>query len=303
MIGGHSRRMGRDKAVLDLGAGPLAEIAARCLTDAGAAEVLAVGGRADRATAAPKGTRWVPDRWPDAGPVGGIATALLTASGDVVVMPCDVPDVPSALVRELVAVLRRHRRDAAVASSARGIEPLVSAWSATAVVPLVGLLDREPNGVAVARALDVVDTIEVDATQLALSNLNRSEDIERYLRPPDGVATLRQPHAGKDRPMDVPEIDVDELAEQLAAGAPVVDVREPDEYAEARIPGVTPIPLGEVGERVAEVPADHTVFVVCRSGGRSAQAVAFLREQQIDAVNVAGGTLAWIESGREVDHG
>lgn len=103
--------------------------------------------------------------------------------------------------------------------------------------------------------------------------------------------------------MDVPEIDVEALADELAAGRPLVDVREPDEYAGGRVPAATSIPLGSVPERVGEFPTDGTVYVVCRSGGRSAKAVAFLRQQGIDAVNVAGGTRAWLESGREAERG
>ena len=55
--------------------------------------------------------------------------------------------------------------------------------------------------------------------------------------------------------------------------------------------------------RADEVPSDVTVYVICRSGARSAQAVEFLRGRGVDAVNVAGGTLAWIDSGRGVDSG
>lgn len=102
---------------------------------------------------------------------------------------------------------------------------------------------------------------------------------------------------------DVPEIDVAGLAEARAAGAPLIDVREPDEHAEVRAPGAVLIPLGQVPERVGEIPAEGTVYVICRSGGRSARAVEHLRQQGIDAVNVAGGTLAWIEAGLPVETG
>ncbi|MEM8903181.1 MAG: rhodanese-like domain-containing protein [Actinomycetota bacterium] len=101
----------------------------------------------------------------------------------------------------------------------------------------------------------------------------------------------------------MPEIDVDALAAELAAGRPLVDVREPDEYADARVPGGVLIPLATVPERLDEIPSEGTVYVVCRSGGRSAQAVAYLRDRGVDAVNVAGGTLAWMEADREVDRG
>ena len=51
----------------------------------------------------------------------------------------------------------------------------------------------------------------------------------------------------------------------------MLDVRQPDEWAAGHIEGATLIPLGELADRVAEVPADRQVVVVCRSGNRSAQ--------------------------------
>ena len=103
--------------------------------------------------------------------------------------------------------------------------------------------------------------------------------------------------------MDVPEIDVDELAQRREAGQVVLDVRNPDEYEEAHVPGVVLIPLGELVERVDEVPTDGPLPVICRSGARSMQAAEYLRGQGIDAVNVVGGTLAWIDAGFPVEEG
>lgn len=103
--------------------------------------------------------------------------------------------------------------------------------------------------------------------------------------------------------VDIPAIDIDTLADRLGAGDPVFDVRQPDEYEEAHVPGVVLVPLDEVPDRVGEFPADRTHYVICKSGGRSAKAVEFLRAQGLDAVNVAGGTMAWIEAGKPVDTG
>lgn len=103
--------------------------------------------------------------------------------------------------------------------------------------------------------------------------------------------------------MSVPEIDVHELARRRADGALVVDVRQPDEYHEVRVPGAALMPLAEVPDRHGELPAEETVYVICRSGARSERAAAFLRQQGIDAVNVTGGTLAWVEAGHETDAG
>jgi rhodanese-related sulfurtransferase len=102
---------------------------------------------------------------------------------------------------------------------------------------------------------------------------------------------------------DIPEIDVQGLAERRAEGATLIDVREDDEFAAARVPGAQHIPLGEVAERVDEVPREGTVYVICARGGRSAKAVEHYRAQGIDAVNVAGGTLGWIDAGFDTDSG
>ena len=103
--------------------------------------------------------------------------------------------------------------------------------------------------------------------------------------------------------MQVQEISVAELAERLDASAVVVDVRQPDEYLDGHVPGAVLIPLNDVPERFGELPTDREVLVVCRSGGRSYVASEFLVANGVRAVNVAGGTLAWIESGREVVEG
>ena len=103
--------------------------------------------------------------------------------------------------------------------------------------------------------------------------------------------------------MQVQEISVAELAERLDASAVVVDVRQPDEYLSGHVPGAVLIPLNDVPERFGELPTDREVLVVCRSGGRSYVASEFLVANGVRAVNVAGGTLAWIESGREVVEG
>jgi len=99
----------------------------------------------------------------------------------------------------------------------------------------------------------------------------------------------------------VPEISVEELASRLEGGAFLLDVRQPDEYVEAHVPSALLVPLDEVPTRVAELPAAQEILVICRSGARSHRAAEYLIGQHhLDAVNVAGGTLAWIESGRDI---
>ncbi|HEX4820272.1 MAG TPA: rhodanese-like domain-containing protein [Acidimicrobiales bacterium] len=103
--------------------------------------------------------------------------------------------------------------------------------------------------------------------------------------------------------MEVPEIDIDELARLRESGVVLVDVRQPHEFERFRVPGATLIPLGDVPERVEEIPDDQRVYVICASGGRSAKAVEYLNRQGYDTVNVAGGSKAWLDAGLPVEHG
>lgn len=88
----------------------------------------------------------------------------------------------------------------------------------------------------------------------------------------------------------------------LQNGSVLIDVREPWENEQERIPGAVLIPLGEVPARVGDIPDDKDVYVHCRGGGRSRRAVAFLRENgRPRAYNVAGGIEAWREAGLPVN--
>jgi rhodanese-related sulfurtransferase len=103
--------------------------------------------------------------------------------------------------------------------------------------------------------------------------------------------------------VDVPEIDVDELATLRTGGIALFDVREPDEFEDARVPGAVLVPLATVPDRVDEFPTSGPVYLICASGGRSKRASAFLRQHGVDAINVAGGTKAWVAAGFPHDDG
>ena len=76
----------------------------------------------------------------------------------------------------------------------------------------------------------------------------------------------------------------------------LLDVRQPDEWEQANIPGATLIPLGELPERFSELPRDQKLIVHCKAGGRSARACGFLLEQGFtDVWNVEGGMDAWLQ--------
>ncbi|WP_034266714.1 rhodanese-like domain-containing protein [Actinospica robiniae] len=83
----------------------------------------------------------------------------------------------------------------------------------------------------------------------------------------------------------------------LPAGAYLLDVREDDEWHCGHAPDAVHLPLSELMARLDEVPADREVHVICKVGGRSAQAVQFLNAQGRETVNVAGGMMAWAAAG------
>ncbi|MGH3444554.1 MAG: rhodanese-like domain-containing protein [Nocardioidaceae bacterium] len=95
----------------------------------------------------------------------------------------------------------------------------------------------------------------------------------------------------------VPCVDVSLLPDPLPADLHVLDVREPLEWQHGHIAGATLVPLGQLPERLDEVQAGRTL-VVCKMGGRSAQATAFLTARGHDAVNLDGGMLDWAQAGR-----
>ena len=90
-------------------------------------------------------------------------------------------------------------------------------------------------------------------------------------------------------------------ASQVEPGAYLLDVREDDEWAAGHAPGAHHLPMMEIPARMAEIPDDTDVVVVCRSGGRSGQVVAYLTQNGWDNVrNLDGGMMSWAASGREV---
>lgn len=84
-----------------------------------------------------------------------------------------------------------------------------------------------------------------------------------------------------------------------AGDAIIIDVREPDEVAQAAIPGATHIPMGDLLDRLAEVPRDRTVIFSCHSGGRSESVCRYLEANEgFDGlVNLEGGIVAWHQAG------
>jgi|SRR5215467_46754 len=98
--------------------------------------------------------------------------------------------------------------------------------------------------------------------------------------------------------MLVPAITPEELKARQNRGEPVtlVDVREPHEWAVSDLPGSVKIPLATLPQRIGELPRDSEIVVYCRTGGRSGNAVQYLRQQGYSkALNLAGGINRWAE--------
>jgi rhodanese-related sulfurtransferase/molybdopterin-guanine dinucleotide biosynthesis protein A len=224
------------------------------------------------------------------GPVAAIAAALAaSAAPTVVIAACDLPRLTGAVVSGLVRV--SSTLDAVAVGVAGGRRHLVAAWPGSAGVRVGEAMARGVR--SYGDLLAAVGAVEVDVDPRAVHNVNRPDDL------PAGVPGQRYPRAA----MTVPEISVDELAPLLDAGARIVDVREPDEFDEVRVPGAILVPLATVPDSVDVFRGEGTTYVICRSGARSMRACEFLAQQGIDVANVAGGTLAWIDSGRDVAAG
>ena len=104
---------------------------------------------------------------------------------------------------------------------------------------------------------------------------------------------------------DVPVISVADarawLGEQEAI---VLDVREPEEHIAGHLPGAISIPQADLATRLAEIPKDRDVLVVCAAGVRSARCAAFLHQMgYTKAISLDGGTGGWREAGLPIERG
>jgi rhodanese-related sulfurtransferase len=95
-------------------------------------------------------------------------------------------------------------------------------------------------------------------------------------------------------PQHVPTVPASEVPDD----AVVVDVREGDEWVHGHIEGAAHIPMGEIPARLDELPDGDPLYLICRSGGRSARVAAWLNVNGYDAVNVGDGMGGWEARGR-----
>lgn len=122
----------------------------------------------------------------------------------------------------------------------------------------------------------LIDALRAQHTEVAL----RGSGVRLSTRTAPPVAALP------------PQLDLDHALAAQAAGATLLDVREPTETATGMIPGAVAVPLGEVIAGAA-LPTDAPIVVVCEVGQRAAYAARVLRESGVDASVLAGGMVTW----------
>lgn len=156
LAGGASRRMGTDKALIEIDGVPMVTIAVDALREAGARDVWVVGG--DRAAIEGLGHRWVADRHPGEGPLGGVITALAGADADIVaILACDHIAAAAPAVRIVVGALGEG--DVAVPVVDGRPQTLHAAWRRAALGRLAAVF--EAGGRAVRDGLAVLDVVQI----------------------------------------------------------------------------------------------------------------------------------------------
>ena len=125
-------------------------------------------------------------------------------------------------------------------------------------------------------------------------------DYEQFCGIPDAKAAEAQQKAAMD---EMSVTDLKQLLDSDSSDYVLLDVRDPNEYEIAQIPGSVLIPLSEIEsgagvEKVRELVNGHKLIAHCKMGGRSAKALSILKDAGIEGTNVTGGILAW---SREVD--
>ncbi|MBP3949427.1 rhodanese-like domain-containing protein [Corynebacterium sp. Marseille-P3884] len=85
---------------------------------------------------------------------------------------------------------------------------------------------------------------------------------------------------------------------EVPENAQLIDVREPDEFSEVHAKNAVNLPLSNFAALSEEIDYEQPIYVICKSGGRSAEASQFLEDVRgTEAINVEGGTQAWVNAG------
>ncbi len=184
LVGGQSSRIGRDKALLEIDGKPLLTRA----TDLLIPLVTSITFVGDPEKYSGFGFRTLPDRWPGAGPLGAIATALAAAcEPQAVVIACDLPYLTEDWLVWLFTHAANSPADIVVPETSRGLEPLCAVYRSTCAQVFASALDR-----GVRKVTDAFTDLSVDYVQEnewrkfsadgnLFRNMNTLEDYEQIL--------------------------------------------------------------------------------------------------------------------------
>jgi len=178
LCGGESRRMGRDKALLELAGAPLVERALRVLRGISERQLL-LSGSGERYSQF--GVEQLTDAVPGAGPLGGLLAALEAASTPwVALLGCDQPRVDRSTYRALFAQAEREGAELCLLESEYGLEPTIGVYQRALAGRVRACLEAGERRMTSIHASARVATLAIDAgpPELAL-NVNTPEDFRR----------------------------------------------------------------------------------------------------------------------------
>lgn len=158
--------------------------------------------------------------------------------------------------------------------------------------PVVGSYVKENEPIYLLAPESKIDGLVRDLVRIGLDN------IQGWISP----ESLREYAGAGGKLAASKEIDVGAARDRMASGGVfMLDVRRADEFAAGHLPKAMHAAYPRLPERLAELPKGTPILVNCRSGGRSARAVAYLQRLGYDATNIAGGFLAWEKSGAPIE--
>jgi molybdopterin-guanine dinucleotide biosynthesis protein A len=177
LAGGQSRRMGRTKALIDVGGQPMATHVAIALAAAGCRDVVLVGG--DPSELVSLKLSVIADKYPGEGPVGGVLTALhhhrRGAATHVVIAACDLPGLTAGAVHQMLGAVTAAT-DVVVAMTDR-LEPAFTVWNVQTIDPIEAAFEAGIRAMYDVLALFEVVTVTIDPGEMR--NINRPEDLLR----------------------------------------------------------------------------------------------------------------------------
>ena len=181
--GGRSSRMGIPKGEMDFLGRPLIERSIDALVEAGASEVIIVGGKPFVANA--KGERAGEDIYPDEGPLGGLITGLLNARMDqAVVLSNDLMSIDGSTIRRILDF--GQLADLAIPMAGGGPQVLTALWKVSCLKVLESAFKSGSRSLkSVIGNLDVVEILELDDAKFV--NANTQSDIIEYTATLEGT--------------------------------------------------------------------------------------------------------------------